>query len=193
MKQGKLIGIVGYAGSGKTTITRAAIDVPHMADVKQMSFSTPIVQMLRAIGVPSELLNDKSRWNEPLEMLCGHSIRYAATTLGTEWGRDLVGQELWTRIGLAQAARHRAIGRHVIIDAVRFPSEMEAMREAGAVFVAMYRADVENVAKSTDNYHESERHIFKLRQQCEWSIENSGTFNDAVARMRKIIVDIIDA
>jgi hypothetical protein len=70
---------------------------------------------------------------------------------------------------------------------------MEAMREAGAVFVAMYRADVENVAKSTDNYHESERHIFKLRQQCEWSIENSGTFNDAVARMRKIIVDIIDA
>ena len=183
MKQGKLIGIVGYAGCGKTTITRAAITT---GGIVHMSFSSPIMAMLRAMGIPSEILDDKSRWNEPIEMLCGHSIRYAATTLGTEWGRDQIGQDVWTRIALAQVEKHRAAGQHVIIDNVRFPSEMDAMREVGAVFVAMYRLGVlANVG------HQSEQYIKQLRLQCDEQLWNDGTFNDAVARMRKIIVDII--
>jgi len=182
-KRGKLIGIVGYAGSGKTTITRAAITT---GGIVHMSFSEPIVRMLAAMGIPSELLDDKSRWNEPLDMLCGHSIRYAATTLGTEWGRDQIGQDVWTRIALAQAEKHRAIGQHVIIDNVRFPSEMDAMREAGAKFIAMYRSGL-----VPNENHQSEQYIQELRKECSVQLYNDGTFNDAVARMRKIIVDII--
>jgi len=184
-KRGKLIGIVGYAGSGKTTVTRAAITT---GGIVHMNFSKPIIAMLTAMGIPSELLDDKSRWNEPLDMLCGHSVRYAATTLGTEWGRDQIGKDVWTRIALTRANECRAIGQNVIIDNVRFPSEMDAMREAGAKFIALYRFGVPaNIG------HQSEQYIKELRLQCDEQLWNDGTFNDAVARMRKIIVDIIDA
>jgi hypothetical protein len=193
-KRGKLIGIVGYAGSGKTTITRDALITPFtqamfLTPIVQMNFSSPIIAMLSAMGIPSELLDDKSRWNEPLDMLCGHSIRYAATTLGTEWGRDHIGQDVWTRIALARSNEYRAIGQHVIIDNVRFPSEMDAMREADAVFVAMLRPGLHDGTVK----HQSEFYIRELQEPCEYEINNNGTFKHAVAQMRKIIVDIIDA
>lgn len=186
MKQGKLIGIVGYAGSGKTTITRAAITT---GGIVHMNFSNPIIAMLRAMGIPSDMLDDKARWNEPLDMLCGHSIRYAATTLGTEWGRDQIGQDVWTRIALAQAEKHLAAGQHVIIDNVRFPSEMKAMREIGAVFIAMLRPGLHDGTVT----HQSEFYIRELQGVCEFEINNNLQFSDAVAKMRKIIVDIINA
>jgi len=62
------------------------------------------------------------------------------------------------------------------------------MREAGAKFIALYRFGVPaNIG------HQSEQYIKELRLQCDEQLWNDGTFNDAVARMRKIIVDIIDA
>lgn len=191
--RGKLIGIVGYAGSGKTTVTREATQsrmtpFPLLA-CKHHNFSRPIVNMLAAMGIPQAMLNDKSRWNEPLDILCGHSIRYAATTLGTEWGRDQIGRDVWTRIALAEAEDLRNRGYHVIIDNVRFPSEYDAMRqtEGGAFMIALLRRGLHDGTIE----HESERHIKTLQGMCEYEINNSGTFPEAVEKMRKIIVDIV--
>lgn len=185
---GKLIGIVGYAGSGKTTVTHEAISCWNgPPKTVQRNFSRPIVEALAVMGVPRELLDDKARWNDPLEILCGQTIRHAAQTLGTEWGRCYIGQEFWTGIALTEANAMRDKGRHVIIDNVRFPSEMQAMRKAGATFVAMYGTNT-----PIDVQHESEKHIATLQKRCEFGILNNGTFNEAVEKMRKIIVDIID-
>lgn len=185
--RGKLIGIVGYAGAGKTTITRDALtrwNGPR--ETVHHNFSRPIVNMLAAMGIPQAMLDDKSRWNEPLDILCGHSIRYAATTLGTEWGREHIGIDVWTRIALANADQERAKGHHVVIDNVRFPSEMDAMIEAGCVdFIAMNRGAPTNIK------HASEQYIEDLQLKCSVAIYNNGTFSEAVEKMRKIIVDII--
>lgn len=191
MKRGKLIGIVGYAGSGKTTVTTEAIKFfnDNRVWIEHRNFSRPIVKMLEAMGVPQSFLYNKSRWNEPLDILCGHTIRYAATTLGTEWGRDQIGQDVWTRITLAEAEELRDKGYHVIIDNVRFPSEYDKMRYSyGAHFIAMLRRGLH---EGTIN-HESEKHIKMLQGSCENEINNSFTFNEAVEKMRKIIVDIIN-
>lgn len=193
-KRGKLIGIVGYAGAGKTTITAEAIAplkrdeyFANLPTVLQRNFSRPIIEMLVGMGIPRDLLDDKSRWNEPLEILCGHSIRYAATTLGTEWGRDHIGIDVWTRIALNDANKCRADGYHVIIDNVRFPSEMQIMRQNGATFIALHRSNPGGLV-----HHSSEIYIDELQGKCERQMWNAGTFPEAVEKMRKIIVDIIN-
>lgn len=193
MTRGKLIGLVGYKGSGKTTLTKAALlhlnnheAFDGMPFIHHMGFSDPLIAMLRAMGISSEILDNKERWNEPLEILCGHTIRYACTTLGTEWGRDHIGQDVWTCIALKRADELRNTGRHVIIDNCRFPSEMDAMREADAIFVHVYRS-----GNMIDCFHESERHIEYLAMKCDYQLANNGEFDKSAEKWREMLLTIL--
>jgi hypothetical protein len=152
----KLIALVGYAGSGKTSVTAQA-RVGHGLYIHHMNFSEPIMKMLQALGIPSEILDDKTRWNEPLDLLCGKTIRQAAQTLGTEWGRDQIGPDLWVRAAIARVPQDR----HTIIDNLRFPNEMALLKERGAIFIAFERPGM-----AFNTIHESEKHIRKLQEQC---------------------------
>ncbi len=178
---GKLIGIVGYKGSGKsTTVNCATNGINHF---HHMGFSEPIYRMLEAMGIPKEILDDKSRWNEPLDILCGKSTRYAFTTLGTEWGRDLIDGDVWTHIALEKADRLRNRNINVIIDNVRFPSEFDHMLFEGATMIAFHRPELE-----VDLSHESERHIRELQSRCKYFITNpEGEFTDTVSRMISVL------
>ena len=137
------------------------------------------------MGIPDAILHNKSRWNEPLDILCGHSTRYAFTTLGTEWGRDQIGANVWANVALKNADDFLKRGRNVIIDNVRFPNEFDLMEERGAAFIAMYRPDVD-----ADLTHSSEKHIARLQERCQHGIANI-KFVDSVFLMRKILEKII--
>lgn len=159
----KLIGLVGYAGAGKTSVTNAA-NLQYGLNIHHMNFSTPITQMLLTAGVPSKMLIDKSRWNEPLDFLCGKRIRHAAQTLGTEWGRQHIGSDFWVRAALAKVPSDR----HTIIDNLRFPNEMKILRDYGATFIAFHRPGL-----VPDTTHESEKYIKELQAQCDEDFYNS--------------------
>lgn len=186
---GKLIGIVGYKGAGKTSITAAAIGRWNSPpNCVQRNFSEPIVNMLAAMGIPRDTLDDKTRWNDPQPELCGHSIRYAAQTLGTEWGRDHIGQDVWTNIELRHASNLRATGKHIIIDNVRFPSEADAIELAGGTCIALIRPDL-----TPDLSHASEQYIEELQERCAAHVLNTGEFLQGVEKMRRVLVDVISA
>lgn len=188
---GKLIGICGYKGAGKTTVTATAIFDPRRSlkalPVYQMGFMQPVTMMLEALGIPDDILANKARWNEPLDMLCDHSTRFAAQTLGTEWGRDTIGANLWVNVGIQQARAVMKQGINVVIDGVRYPNEFEAMRLLGANMIALHRPGLQ-----PETRHQSERHITWLQTQCDHRLDNPGGMFEATARrMRELLTAII--
>ena len=71
----------------------------------------------------------------PCEILAGRSPTVAMQGLGTEWGRDLIASDLWTRWWIREAEACRAEGIVAINDSVRFPDEADAVRALGGVVI----------------------------------------------------------
>jgi hypothetical protein len=61
----------------------------------------------------------------------GTTPRYIMQTLGTEWGRNTIRDNLWVDAALAQARSYMACNRHVVFDDMRFPNELLAVVKAG--------------------------------------------------------------
>ena len=63
----------------------------------------------------------------PCELLGGATPRHAMQTLGTEWGRQLLHPDLWIILWRSRA-RSTPL---VVVDDVRFPNEVAAVRAEG--------------------------------------------------------------
>lgn len=87
------------------------------------------------------------------EYLAGRTPRYAMQTLGTEWGRDLIGADFW--VGTAMK---RARGHKTVITDVRFPNEMEAVETASGHCFGI----TADWITATEGEHESEALIDDL-------------------------------
>lgn len=124
-----IIGLCGLASSGKSTAAAALEDIGF----RRVSFADPLRRMLLAFGVTVDELADKEA---PCAALCGRTVRYAMQTLGTEWGRELVGPDVWTR---AWAREEAVKWADVVADDVRFPNEADVIRSAGGIVVRIVR------------------------------------------------------
>ena len=175
---GKIIGICGYKGAGKSTVTQTAIFNPVLSSKA----------LLCAMGIPAEILDNKSRWNEPLDILCGHSTRFAFETLGTEWGKDTVGKNIWINIALAEARMLiNDMGISVLFDNVRYLDEFAALRQEGAKIIALTRPGL-----LVDLSHASERDIAAIQRQCDVQLTNEeGCFARTVSQMRTTLETLI--
>jgi GTPase SAR1 family protein len=167
-----IFGIVAYAGSGKTTLVSRAIRKNN--SILRESFSKPIVQMLSVI-VPSEILLLKARWNEPLECLNGMTIRHAAQTLGTEWGRECIHPDFWIDRGLDRANSNAQKNKDTVFDL--FVANIENAIETKSVsyvFEAALQA-VQNIENErldeTENEEFFESQEYKNLQHCKTVIE----------------------
>ena len=128
-----IIGFCGLAGSGKTTAARALVALGFV----RAPFAAPLKRMFAALALGPPDGVDPRAWAEtPHALLCGKTPRQALQTLGTEWGRTLIGEDLWVRLWAAEAARHA----HVVADDVRFANEAEAIRMAGGIVIRIERA-----------------------------------------------------
>jgi hypothetical protein len=105
-----------------------------------------LVQMLMQAGYSDFNANrliykDKS---EPIVALPGAPTgRFLQQKLGTEWGRDIIHNDLWTEIWLAFAKRALVADdtgtARVITDDVRMLNEAEAVRSLGGEIWAIRR------------------------------------------------------
>ena len=80
-------------------------------------------------------------------MLCGKSPRFVMQTLGTNWGRNLIGPELWVNAWLANMP-----SGNVVVDDCRFTNEYDAIKVLGGKVVEIVR----DVNEITESDHESE-------------------------------------
>lgn len=162
--QPRVIGMAGYAGSGKN----AAADATGGLVI---GFADPLYAALAVLlGVPEEQL--RARATKELPMACGKSPRDLLRTLGTEWGRNLVREDLWVWRARQRidAAGRQGIGLVVVAD-VRFPNEAAYIRdELGGEIWWVDRPGIEA------GRHVSDQSLRLL--DCDRVICNGGTLDD---------------
>jgi len=139
-----ILGFSGLAGSGKST---AAAYLAERHGFARVRFAGPLKAMLRAFlaeaGTPAaeiERMIEGDRKQAPAPELAGATPRHAMQTLGTEWARQMIHPDLWTRAWSAGAAAALARGAPgVVVEDCRFANEVEAVRAAGGRVVRIFR------------------------------------------------------
>lgn len=153
---------------------------------KTYKFAQPLKDMLcmllmhagYTIEEARELVEEKK--NTPLPYpFGGKTPRDLMKSLGTQWGREMVGEELWT--GLMTSKLWRAKDP-VVVDDMRFPDEFDALKGMGA---KMVRIDRPGAPKPTDG-HRSEGQLDA--KDFDAVVENSGTLSDLRDSVYKVIV-----
>lgn len=172
-----LIGFCGYAGSGKST---AAQRLCGRHGFVRHRFAGPLKDMLRALGLSEEQVDGNLK-EVPCALLGGKTPRWAAQSLGTEWGREMISPTLWVD---AWAAKVDVSPVPVVCDDVRFPNEVYAVKQRGGIVVRITGRG----AKIATSAHASENVNFEVDEE----IENTGSIHDLhaavdalVARLKK--------
>ena len=128
-----IIGIVGVAGSGKTIVARHLVE---QAGYHRLSFAAPLKRMLRAgFGLTDDQIDGHLKMTSDPH-LNGRSPRYLMQTLGTEWGRRIVGPDVWASVWAREAS---TVSGPIVADDVRFANEADAIRAAGGVIWRVHR------------------------------------------------------
>lgn len=150
-----IIGLTGAAGAGKNTVAEILVEEYGF---QAISFAGPIYDAVSAItGLPVEYLQDRSKKERPIGWL-GSSPRELLQTLGTEWGREMIHENLWIIIALNKVSKITEAGGSVVVTDVRFDNEAIALTLAGGSIWQVNRP-CENSCGRKERCHESENGI----------------------------------
>lgn len=118
-----IIGLTGKAGSGKDTVADFLVEYYGFT---KYSLASPIKRGIASMfGVSEEFLDDRALKESPREELCNRSYRELATTLGTEWGRVVLGGEVPIWVKLANRFINAHPDEDIVIPDIRFDNEVE--------------------------------------------------------------------
>ncbi|PWE56394.1 deoxynucleotide monophosphate kinase [Metarhizobium album] len=124
-----VIALTGVAGSGKST---AADYLIRHHGYERVKFATPLKNMMRAIGFGEEDIEGSCK-ELSNSLLCDKTPRHAMQTLGSQWGRDCIGEDFWVNLWKDDAERVILRGGRVVVDDCRFPNEASTIRKMGGV------------------------------------------------------------
>lgn len=171
-----MIGVAGRARSGKDTIVRHL--VANYGYVQQ-SFAEPLRKFVcELVGIDRRALDyvkeDVVKW-------LGKSPRQMLQTLGTEWGRSMVNENIWILVGMDSAERtQRHAGKPSAFSDVRFENEADAIRQRGGRIIHVVRPDALEVAA-----HVSEAGV--PRHESDIVIVNDGSLVELYATVDEIM------
>jgi hypothetical protein len=164
-----VIGIAGYARSGKDTIADYLVG-EH--DYTKVSFSTPMKEAMYRLNpriTVNELQNTALRvgidvygWEGLKER--SPDIRGLLQRFGTEVGREMFGEDFWVNYALDSIPDG---GKAVIAD-VRYPNEANAIRALGG---KVYRVERDGVGPANSHASESALDGYEF----DGTIHNQGT------------------
>jgi hypothetical protein len=106
--------------------------------------------MLRAIGLSEREIEGDLK-EQPCELLCGQTPRFAMRSLGTEWGRNLMGEHIWARAWLPRVVPLLNAGHNVCVEDCRFPNESAAIKTLGGNIIRIRTdepAPIEHVSEA---------------------------------------------
>ena len=149
-----IIGFMGAAGSGKDT---AGIILREYFEYRVLRFAAPIKRAVEGILrlAPFELEQNSPMREEVIPEI-GASPRQLLQTLGTEWGREMVHQDIWVQAVAREIDQIQECtfgAKLFCITDVRFNNEVEWIRSQGGIVVEIIR-DVPAIAS-----HKSESSI----------------------------------
>lgn len=132
----RLIGICGRAKSGKSHL--AKFIKSKYRNVNIVSLATPLKNALIAIfayaGYTAKEIDERlhGKLKEYQDPILGYTPRFLMQTLGTEWGRNILGNSWWINLcetkikRLAEEKSDRDI--IVVVDDIRFENEIEWLK-----------------------------------------------------------------
>lgn len=139
-----IIGLVGASGSGKSTLANCLVED---FGFHRFHIGAPLKAMLMALGLSgSEVAGSPEQRSAAHDLLCGKSVRFALSTLGTEWGRRTIGEDLWSRHAERRIAKHLLESRQpsrIVIDDLRYPSDWQVVVRLGGNIVKVRRPAIE--------------------------------------------------
>lgn len=160
-----IIGLNGYAKSGKDEVAKAIKSLHPMWEIKKFAGKLKDIASILT-GVPAESFEDQSF---KMRHLLGWDMtaRDLLQKIGTEGIRESVHQDAWVNALFVDYYKH---AKWVITD-VRFPNEAQAIKDRGGFVVRVNRPGVGPV-----NNHPSETAMD------DWDfddvIENNGTLQE---------------
>ena len=139
---------------GKSTVANAIAEAAEV-ETHIISFADPIRSMLQALGVSLSNLHDQLLKEKSIEGI-GKSARELMQKLGTDWGRNMIAEDIWLWAMQRRIERAKQEGaRLVVIDDCRFDNE--------ALWVNQQKGKVVRLARDGFEYgsdnHESEQPI----------------------------------
>lgn len=157
----ELVGLSGYARTGKDEAAKVLVEDHGFTRVAFADKLRAVLQALNPIIAPSkELYFSRSKvvvnldevisvygWDGYKDTEYGPEIRRLLQRLGTEAGRNLLGDNIWVDSALTG---HDSSARIVVTDC-RFPNEAQAIKAQGGILVRITRPGVTAV-----NAHSSE-------------------------------------
>lgn len=168
-----IIGIAGRAGAGKDTVADYIIEhiFKHHSKV---SFATPLKNMLMT-GLDLTWDQVSGNKKEVIDPRYGRTPRHIMQTLGTEWGRNCIHDDLWVLIATQAKDTRR------IYPDVRFENEAKFIREAGHLIYVHGKHVI-------DMNHASEAGI-KVKASDYW-INNNGSLDSLYKQVDTILYNI---
>ncbi len=186
MTQGSpaLIGLTGRKGAGKDTVAAVLLadgfaNVKFAGGLKTMISALLAYQGVDAVTIERMIEGDLKEVATPY--LGGRTPRYAMQTLGTNWGRNFIGEDFQVDTAMAKATRYPK----VVFTDVRFPNEAEAIRVRGGRVIRV----VATGEVSTDA-HESEAHIDALPVDAVFENDKSTGVSAARDRFASLISEL---
>ena len=170
-----LIGLSGPAGCGKDTV--AALLHKHGAFHRY----TMALAMKQALEVMFDI--PLSVWDDRVAKVAvvpwiGKSPRQLAQTLGTDWGRNTIHQDIWLRRMLREWDQVKtAVSPRMVVTDVRFDNEAQAIKNSGGTVWLVERPGVAAVAA-----HVSEKGVSSAL--IEGVVKNTGTLDQLEANMQ---------
>jgi hypothetical protein len=168
----KLVGFAGLIGSGKTT---AAQFLEKELQFKRVRFAGPLKAMMAALGLSQMEIDDPHMKEQPSELLCGKTPRWAMQSIGTEWGRNMIGDDLWVNAWKRACEGYP----YVVADDVRYPNEAEAIRDAGGILIRVVRPSMR-----PNGSHSSEAQDFAV----DHNVMNVGSLTDLHTNIMQLVL-----
>ena len=176
----RIIGIAGRARVGKDTL--ADHIMMKGGHYNKISFADPLKTMLMVgLGLTEEQLygNDKAI----VDHRYGKTPREMMQTLGTEWGRKLVTQDIW--VNAVERVITENKNDYYVIPDIRFESEADMVRNVGGIVIHVKG----KTTGSSGKQHQSEQGIYPHSQ--DLFIDNTGSLPEYIKNINQFINEFI--
>ena len=175
---GTIVGLLGLKGSGKSSVANMMAQNNGFTVVKM---ADPLKDMLRTLfyhaGFSEEEVEQYIEGplkEEPVGFLGGKSTRHAMQTLGTEWGRDLIHEDLWVSLFSGMAGAKNL----VVCDDCRMFNEADYIINQGGTLIRILGPH-EDQLREPHHISEQELEIIPVHHV----VTNSSTINKLYAEI----------
>jgi hypothetical protein len=154
LKDAQIIGIHGPLNSGKDTIA-SLIQQLYPEHYRRYAFAKPIKDAVKVMFGFTDVQVEDRILKEAPDQFWGFSPRKAMQLLGTEFGRELLRNDIWVKRAELEIASNISNNYKTIITDVRFENEAEWIRNQPNSVILII--DSPGLDTSTSNYkHASE-------------------------------------